>query len=364
MINDPLYFPRQKLADIIIQSLKEGISNAFTLFAPRRMGKTQFLIKDIAPLAEQTGFNVFYFSFMEADGAAFHRALNRFAQSLQNAKKATNLINDISKIEILGVGIERQHTIPTPTMQDEPPLFSHIVGQIAQNKRPTLLLLDEIQELAKQTGAGNSGMIRSLRTGLDIHQNQVKTIFTGSSTNGLRAMFNDNKAPFFHFAHALDFPKLGSEFTDFLADIYQRRTGRESDKAALYHAFEDFQHTPLYMRAMIQDMIINPDLSIEEAKCARLKEMHAGSDTARQWQQLSRIEQLIMQRIAQGQTALYTTQSRQAIAQAVGLENISTSTIQSNLKKLERKDLITRDSGNTLQINSPIVKNWITDNTD
>ena len=117
------------------------------------------------------------------------------------------------------------------------------------------MLLDEVQELARVSHT--IGLIRSLRTGLDINQQKIKVIFTGSSTNGLRAMFNDNKAPFFHFAHPLYFPNLGKDFTDFLADIYHSRTGQEIDKNQFYELFERFNFTPLYMRSIAQDMIIN-----------------------------------------------------------------------------------------------------------
>lgn len=67
---DPLYFPRSELSDLLIRNLAEGISSAFTLFAPRRMGKTQFLLNDITKSAKQQGFNVFYFSFMNENRTA------------------------------------------------------------------------------------------------------------------------------------------------------------------------------------------------------------------------------------------------------------------------------------------------------
>lgn len=63
-ITDPLYYPRTKLAENLVRNLADGISSAFTLFAPRRMGKTQFLLNDITPIAKSMGFNLFYFSFM------------------------------------------------------------------------------------------------------------------------------------------------------------------------------------------------------------------------------------------------------------------------------------------------------------
>lgn len=41
---DPLYFHRPEYAAKLVHSLQGGITHAFTLFAPRRMGKTQFLL--------------------------------------------------------------------------------------------------------------------------------------------------------------------------------------------------------------------------------------------------------------------------------------------------------------------------------
>lgn len=351
-MQDPLYFPRTEYAAKLISSLKDGITHAFTLFAPRRMGKTEFLLKDILPLAERSGFNVFYFSFMDSANPAadFQAALTRFATDIQTGGKAKTLIGSINKVDIMGIGIERQ------TPSQTPPRLSELIGIIAADNRPSLLLLDEVQELAriKQT----EGLIKSLRTGLDIHKNCIKTIFTGSSTNRLRAMFNDNKAPFFHFAHALDFPLLGQEFTDFLADTYQARTGTLLDREALYQAFQTMQHTPLYMRAAIQDMILNPALSIAEATGARIAQMHENSSHPTLWQGLTAIERLILQQVAEGNTALYSEATRQAIAERAGLARIAPAAIQGNVRKLERKELLTK-SGGVWSINNPLFQAWI-----
>lgn len=353
-MQDPLYFPRQGLATALIDSLKGGITNAFTLFAPRRMGKTQFLLRDIAPLAETRGFNVFYFSFMDGGTDDFIQALNQFALAVKAAGRAKAAINTITKLEVLGVGIERQ-----PAQQSAHTHPSQAIGAIAADGRPSLLLLDEVQELARK--ADSEPLIRSLRTGLDVHWQQVKTIFTGSSTNGLRAIFNDNKAPFFHFAHALDFPVLGREFTDFLADTYQERTGRAADKDAFYQSFEQFDRTPLYMRAVVQDMIISPNLMLEQAVQYRLREMLGSSGIIADWQQLNALERLMMRRIAQGQASLYGREAIGQISAALGTETKAGS-IQAAIRKLERRDLITKDAGGVWVINSPLMKAWIEEN--
>ncbi|KLT71964.1 selenocysteine synthase, partial [Neisseria arctica] len=250
----------------------------------------QFLLKDIAPTAERMGFNVFYFSFMDDTGANvaadFQTALYHFAQSIRTGSGIKSFLGSLNKIDIMGIGIGRENKAETL------PKISDIITSIAHDNAPTLLLLDEVQELARIKDT--SGLIRSLRTGLDINQNRVKTIFTGSSTNGLKAMFNNSKAPFFHFAHALDFPLLGKEFTDFLADVYQKRTGKQADKAAFYTMFKRLNHTPMYMRAVVQDMIITPELSLEEAASSRLQQLNEQHAEKGIWAELKPIEQAIL----------------------------------------------------------------------
>lgn len=356
-MKDPLFFHRTEYAQKLLTSLKDGITHAFTLFAPRRMGKTQFLLQDIAPQAERDGFNVFYFSFMDSSKPAqeFQAALNQFAQSIQTGGKAKTFLGGLKKVEVLGVSVEREAS--TQTWQG----VSELISQIATDNRPTLLLLDEVQELARI--ADTDGIIRSLRTGLDINQNRVKTIFTGSSTNGLRAMFNNNKAPFFHFAHALDFPTLGQEFTDFLAGIYTQRTSKPLDKAALYTLFERLHHTPMYLRAIIQDMIINPEISLETAAQIRISQLDEQDREAGQWQQMKPLEKAIMSDIAiNPDTSLYSQQNRQKYAALLGLESISTSSIQGAIKRMERHEWISRDASNRLTINNPLLKTWIVEN--
>ena len=51
------------------------------------------------------------------------------------------------------------------------------------------------------------------------------------------------------------------------------------------------------------------------------------------------------------------------IADKLGVDEVSAATVQGAVRKLERKDLMTRDSGNTLQINSPLFQAWIVAHT-
>lgn len=356
-VKDPLYFHRQAYAQKLVNSLKDGITHAFTLFAPRRMGKTRFLLDDVAPLATEQGFYVFYYSFMDGDHAAegFQAAMQNFAQSINAGAELKTFIGSLNKVGAFGVGIERQNPIEQPRMSD-------ILGSLARHKKPCLLLLDEVQELARMSHTGD--LIRALRTGLDIHQDQIKTLFTGSSTSGLKAMFQNNKAPFFHFAHALDFPPMGKEFTDFLASVYEARTSQTIDRLALFSLFERLNHTPMYLRAIIQDMILNPDLPLNEAAENRIAQLDTPEHEAGAWARLKPLDKAILRTIAATpDTSPYSQANRALYAEIIGVEQVSNSSVQGALNKMQRLDLVSKNALGAWQVNEPLLKTWILENT-
>ncbi len=356
VLGDPLYFPRTQLAQALLNGLQAGISHAFTLFAPRRMGKTQFLLQDIMPQAQAMGFRVFYFSFMDMDpehsARHFQAALAAFEANRVGAK-VKRLLGSVKSLNVAGSGVAREPAAATETS------VSQIIGKLAQGKQPVLLLLDEVQELARVRGT--EGIVRSLRTGLDRHKDVVKVIFTGSSTNGLRAMFNDGKAPFFHFAHNIDFPELQRDFTDYLADVYVARTEQAIDRDQLYQIFERMNRTPLYLRLVVEDMILNPALGLAAAAERRIAQTGEQANYEQLWWQLNALDQYLLQCLARGQRNLYQASARQAAAQALGVEVVTASSVQGSIRKLERRELLTRDSHGRLCINEAAFQTWITE---
>ena len=63
MSEDIWHFPRTSLAEQVVGMIEVGLANALIFFAPRRKGKTEFLLKDIQPFAEKKNIITFYFSF-------------------------------------------------------------------------------------------------------------------------------------------------------------------------------------------------------------------------------------------------------------------------------------------------------------
>ncbi|MDO4777038.1 MAG: hypothetical protein Q4A06_06225 [Cardiobacteriaceae bacterium] len=179
----------------------------------------------------------------------------------------------------------------------------------------------------------------------------------------MRQIFNDNKAPFFQFAHAMDFPVLGKDFTDFLADIYEKRTGKILDRDAVYQWFGRLEHIPLHMRTIIQNMILNPELSLDEA--ANYQKQHLYDDPAYsdKWLALKAMDQRILHNIAHGKQGLYSEENRKALADSMGVDEVTVSQMQAALRRLQRDDLITKNSANQWAINHPDMEGWIKENT-
>lgn len=345
MTPDYLHYPREQLAQSVLQMLTAGLSSALTLFAPRRMGKTEFLVKDLMPMAENNGWRVFYYSFMEDDAGeiakAFPAALADFANSGRWLTKTVGKIAE--RVKIKGTfGPASVESTQGPASAAAPPTVSNTIAELAQQKRPVLLLLDEIQELARKPGTAR--LVASLRTGLDLHKDQIKVIFTGSSQAGLRAMFGDAKAPFFHFATMIDFPPLDEGFTRHLAEVFRQITGRTLDEAELWGTFQQLGRVPLHMRALVEELVLNPGRTLADALPGRLAMLADTSGFERQWQELTALDRLLLQTMASGETSPYSQESRDRLAEALGIETISTSSVQTALRKLERRDLVTKDA--------------------
>src|SRR5690606_14956150 len=96
------HYPRTELAEQVLGMFKVGLSHALIFFAPRRMGKTEFLLKDVMPLAEKQGWKTFYFSFLDVGpraDAEFTQALLAFAKEVGGVvAKSDSILQRISKI--------------------------------------------------------------------------------------------------------------------------------------------------------------------------------------------------------------------------------------------------------------------------
>jgi len=356
---DPWHYPRTELAAQIIGLFDSGLSSSFIFFAPRRMGKTEFLRKDIQPIAEEKGWNVFYFSFLDASdkpSIKFKRALEEFIKHRGVMSKVKNAVKKVAKVAA-GVGkvkAELEFSKENPAEQLD---VKELLGILSKSKK-TLLLMDEVQALA--SSKKNDIFIASFRTALDMYKDNLKVIFTGSSQAGLRKMFSEAKAPFFHFGQNLSFPELNKEFTDHLSTVFKKISSKDINKENLWEIFLEMNKVPLLARSLVERMALNPNLSLDEAKHELITEVFGNREFEEKWKALSEIEQLLLLKIANKNEHIFSLETRNQLALTLNQAEIPAHTLQAAIKKLIRKGIIGKAADRTgYFIDDPNFKNWL-----
>lgn len=359
MTTDLWHYRRTQLAEQVLGMFESGLSSALVFFAPRRMGKTEFLRKDIFPLADHKGWKTFYFSFLDAGPTVtteFTRALAEYSKQTNTMGKTGGLLRRVSKISGEAIGIKAD--VELNTTLDTAQTIKDIIDQLTK-KGKLLLLLDEVQAIAQD--AANAHFIAALRTALDIHKDTVKVIFTGSSQEGLRRMFSQAKAPFFHFGQNLPFPELDRGFTDHLVFMFKRVTQRQLDSNALWSSFQEMQKIPQLARALVERLALHPSISMEQAQQELLTEIFDGRAFVELWERCSTLEKLLLSNIAKDHNTPFAVETRKQLARQLGINSLSVSSVQSALRVLQRKGLIGRPpEGSGYFIDDPNFKNWLT----
>lgn len=340
MSKDLWHFPRTELAHQVLSVFENGLSSALVFFAPRRMGKTEFLRKDIMPLAKKTKWQPFYYSFLDVGEHVqedYTHALVHFAESIGAITPKNTIFSRIRKVGAEAAGIKANVELDAKSMclSDMKTIFSSL-----SEEGKIVLLLDEVQALIKNER--NQQFVAGLRTALDMYKDSIKVIFTGSSREGLRKMFSQASAPFFHFGQNLPFPELSQDFTDHLSNVFFTITKRNLDKDMLWQTFQSMDRVPQLARSLVERLALNPNLTVTEAKEQILSDLVSDRAYVDVWDSTSKLEQLLLREIASESDGLFSEKNRIDFAKHLGIHHLTVSSIQSALRSLQRKGLIGR----------------------
>ena len=80
---DPWHFPRPDLAAAYLQAFDLKLSSARGLFARRRMGKTEFLRRDLLPAAAERNYLVAYTNLWDKRSAPDEALVSALAEALE-----------------------------------------------------------------------------------------------------------------------------------------------------------------------------------------------------------------------------------------------------------------------------------------
>lgn len=360
------HYPRKDLTDRVLDAFDNGVSSTLTLFAPRRMGKTEFVRYDLIPEAASHGYLPVYVSFWDnrddpasALLAAIKAALAegnwwaRFGGAKLNVKASAT-----GEVEA-SVSVTAEHPI-SPDSATLGELRKHFTDLVRKNDR-ILLCLDEAQHLA--TSRAFESLVFFLRTILDENRESIRVFYTGSSRDGLRKLFSKRKAALFQSSSQIDLPILGSGFIQHMRSCFQESSGREFSFAEGQKAFSMLNRVPREFRSVIERMTLNGTNDIVNEAAVVCDEQMEDGTYPTIWKSLKAIDHALLTWISWGQANLYQDACKDYLTEQLGVEAIEPHTIQNAINRLRGEHLSLVSHG-SYEFEDPRFREWILQNTE
>ncbi|KAA1172350.1 hypothetical protein FWJ25_14270 [Marinobacter salinexigens] len=363
------HYPRPDLTERVLNAFDTGVSSTLTLFAPRRMGKTEFVLYDLIPEAAKRGYVPVYASFWDNKDdptSALLQAINAALSERSWWKRATSRIGG-AHVNVrtgadgfeAGMGVTESHPV-TPDSVSLEELRKQFSELLRKNDR-ILLCLDEAQHLA--TSQAFENLVFFLRTLLDKNREKIFVMYTGSSRDGLRKLFSRRKAALFQSSSQIDLPNLGSGFIEHMRGCYRLASGREFSFAEAQRAFSLLHYVPREFRSVIERMILTgTDNILNEAALANDDQMEDSGYPA-MWKTLKAIDQALLIWIASGNAALYQDPCKEFLADRLGVDSIETHTIQNAINRL-RGEYVSLISHGHYEFEDARFQDWVVQHCD
>jgi hypothetical protein len=340
---DVWHFARPGLAQGYLEQFKLGLSSARGLFARRRMGKTEFLTKDLLPSAKTAGYLVAYVNLWDnrtAPETAIVAALAEAIEPVGLKKLLKRLAPPPSKVKVsagvdgLAEGAVEAEFKPGAAGES----LRSVLKALDRRKKVLLLVIDEAQVLAKDVHAD---FAHALRAALDIRKESVKVVFAGSSETTLRKMFASPTAPFYNWAPLEPFPLLDEEFVAFLVNQMNAIAKHELTLKQGEAAFAALNRTPEFFRRFIGEYLTNPFAGVQAAIEDTQRKVFSDAHFVRAWTELNPADRAVLRLIAHGQVELHGAENLARLKAHTG-KVATKNTVSHALRRLQEANIITR----------------------
>lgn len=340
-----------------------GITGALALFAPRRMGKTEFVLADLAVEAELRGYQVCYCSFwnlQDNPAKALHLALeemNKDRNWQENWTKFRDSVNSEIAASIGGASFKLKSQKSEKATDDDLIAIITLFKKLARQKKPTLLLLDEVQHLSHDR---YGSLVATMRTQLDEHRKKIHVVYTGSSRDGLQRMFRDRKAPMFHAAQQVDFPQLDSNFVAYMLSAFERASKRKISLSKSTHIFKRMNYNPALFHHLLRHMVIKGIWDIEKGYENFLLLVDVDADYKAVWDNLKPIDIVVLSFLVEhSKIGIYSDEARGYVGNELGTDEVAVKTIQNSVQRLRDNQILYSPSRGVWSFEDVQFENWI-----
>jgi hypothetical protein len=361
---DDWHYPRANLAKHYLNILEMGISSTLALIAPRRKGKTLFILQDLFPIAQKKKYIPVYASLWQNvnsphDGliSAIEETIaaldkkTTIARLLKSKIKKTTISNDLlGKMEVEFADSPSKPSVKELSYLDK--LLTEL--EIRAGKKQVLLLIDEVQHLS--TSSAFNPLTHSLRTMLDKRQGKVKCICTGSSRHYMNLLFNESQSPFYHFVESVPFPDLEQPFIEFirkkLSDDYQLAVPLNP----LRKAFDAFDRSPYWMMKLVAYMITSKS-KVDESVAHVILLMEATEGFAQIVNRMKPIDKIVFLALGTGQNP-FSKQLMAKIDKETEVRGVQ-SNVQRSISRLSEANLVSQIKKGEYHIEKPGLSRYL-----
>ncbi|SDI75098.1 ATP-binding protein [Paraburkholderia phenazinium] len=359
---DPWHFPRPELAETYLKAFHLKLSSARGLFARRRMGKTEFLRRDLLPAALSAGYLIAYTNLWDnrsAPDVALVAALTDALEPQGVKSVLARLGQPMKKLRASakipgGVEGALEAELAQPGV-DKTEALREVLKQLDRQKKPLLLVIDEAQVLAR---AQHSDFAHALRAALDIRKESIKVIFAGSSETTLREMFARASEPFYNWAPLEAFPLLGDEFVAFTIKLMNSMAKHRLTLAQGRRAFDELHCTPEFFKRFVERyMLYQPqgeDAALAHTKASVFSDEHF----LKQWTEMNPADQAVITMLSRGQSDLHAKEGMARLSAILG-KPATRNTAGHALRRLQSENMVTRLALGDYRIEDEAFAEWI-----
>ena len=360
---DDIEVRRPALAKSYLGLINAQPGRPLAMFAPRRVGKTYFLDHDLAPAARQAKWLPVYADLWLQKSAPLEAINHALEEALDDVTVPGSQVGRLAKTTVKKVGAlgasvdfgDAPARRPLPAAP-ELRLDALVVRLAAAADKPILLMLDEIQALG-DVAAGEK-IIATLRAVLHQRRDILKSVFTGSSQEAMARMLSAAGSPMYQFAQLLDFPVLGDEFlqqlADHFAEIHPRKLLLLED---LRHVFVRIGFKPGLMRDLVKSLSAEGLTDVEAGVKRFLLDDRQVAGWGALLQPLDLFERAVLLAIAHGLPPM-GRETLDALARAQG-SRPTVAKVRAAIERLRRAGLLAKAGSGPTAVDDPLFAEYL-----
>jgi hypothetical protein len=360
------HFARPQLAEHHLRAFDLGLISATALHAKRRMGKTEFLTKDLTPKATERGYVVGYCNLWQEDQDPTEAIADAVAACSAPrhvlAKVRDKLKTRVSTLKVSGkVAGMAEGGAELQFKEAEKRKVTKLRAAFTafdRTKNRGLLLIDEAQVLADKR---HRSLEKALRAMLDTRKDNLKVIFTGSSEDRLRTMFGAEDKAFYNWARVEPLPLLGE---DFVRELTRRANALTTMKIKLQdsmRAFDSLKRVPELFRRFLSQYLGNAFEGVDRAIETCRQSVYTEEGFAARWDKMLPADRLILQWLARGQEDLHGAKSLARIGSELKLGRPADRSVPQNaLKRLRERQILIQSDIGVYRFEDEAFKDWVT----